>query len=124
LIEAKDRGNTLKREESRFPKWGEDLKTEGKFVEVKIEVQNLGKEATSKWLLGKIADGKGREFKPLPPAEVWDWYPKDNQCFEELLPNSPAKSCTKIYEVAGDSKNLKVKVWAVSGPGNTISLGI
>lgn len=123
LIEVKDRENTLKREESRFPGWGEDLKSEGKFIEVKIEAQNLGKEATSKWLLGNIIDGKGRKFNPIAPMKIWEWYPENNQCFEELSPGSPGKFCTIIYEVAVDSQNLKVEVWAL-GQEKTMSLGI
>lgn len=123
LVEVKDKGNVLKRAESQFPQWGEDMKSEGKFIELRIEAQNLGQKPTKEWLLGDIIDDKGRKFSPMDPMKIWEWYPKDNQCFEELLPGSPGKECTMIYEVAQDSRNSKLEVWAL-GQGITIGLGI
>ena len=43
LIDVKDHGNILKGSESQYPEWHEDITTSGKFIEITLEAENLGK---------------------------------------------------------------------------------
>ena len=125
LISVKDRGNILKASESRYPTIAENKTTTGKFIEITMEVENLGTEMRSVFNLD-IIDDKNREF--IPASDVSEWIPEDKEMFllSNLNPNMP-QQFTDIYEIPTDAIGLKVKVGDLSLWGNKealISLGI
>jgi len=110
---AKDKGNILRGSESKYPERQEDLFTKERFIEVTIGAQNVGKEiiteADKKWSLGEIIDGEGRHFQALK-READPWISEESDCGAALKPAFTPTPCTKIYEVAKVSTDLKVKV--------------
>jgi len=125
LLDVKDRGNILRASESRYPTITKDKTTTGKFIEITMEVENLGTEMKTVSNL-KLVDDKGREF--IPASDVSEWIPEDKELFliENLNPNVP-RQFTLIYEVPADATGLKVKVGDLSLFGEEealISLGL
>ena len=112
LKTAKNKGNVLRGSESKSPKWQKDLTTTEKFIEVTIGAENIGKEKTPNynWDIGEIIDSEGRKFEPLG-SKVSNWIPKESQCGASLKPAFSSIPCTKIYEVAAVSTDLKVRVF-------------
>jgi len=125
LISIKDRDNILKASESRYPTIAKDKTTIGKFIEITMEVENLGTEMKSVSNLD-IIDNKNRKF--IAASDVSEWIPEDKEMFllSNLNPNMP-QQFTDIYEIPADAIGLKVKVGDLSLWGNEkalISLGI
>jgi len=125
LIEVKNRGNILKASESRYPTIAENKTTTGKFIEITMEVENLGTEMKSVTNLD-IVDNKDRKF--IPASDVSEWIPEEKEMFllSNLNPNMP-QQFTDIYELPSDAAGLKVKVGDLSLWGDEealIDLGI
>ena len=125
LIEVKDRGSILKASESRYSTIAESKTTTGKFIEITMEVENLGTEMKSVSNL-KIIDDKNREF--ISSSDVSEWISEGKEMFllSNLNPNMP-QQFTDIYELPIDATGLKVKVGDLSFWGDEeslISLGI
>ena len=125
LIGVKNRGSILKASESRYPTIAESKTTTGKFVEITMEVENLGTEMKSVSNL-KIIDDKNREF--ISSSDVSEWISEGKEMFllSNLNPNMP-QQFTDIYELPIDATGLKVKVGDLSFWGDEeslISLGI
>lgn len=113
LVEAKDRGDTLKASESpRFETYPglPDLTTTEKFIEVTVNAMNTGKEdiQANTWDVLEIIDEDGRKF-PFS-LKLTNWLPVNDRCREGLKPGFTPIPCTKIYEVAKVSAGLKIKV--------------
>ncbi len=108
LVDARDLGSVLKASDSKYPSLSEDKTASGKFVEVTVMVENLGKEMKSVSNLD-LMDDQNREFKPAPDAS--DWIPEDKSLFmlSNLNPNVPFEFID-IYEVPTDAKGFKLKV--------------
>lgn len=112
LLSAKNRGSVLKASESRYysPSFNiaEAKKTTGKFIQIKMEVENLGKDLKSVTSL-TLVDDQGREFTSA--SDVSEWIPEDKELFlfDNLNPNIPTQF-VDIYEVPSDAKGFKVKV--------------
>jgi len=85
----------------KYPEWIGDINTEGKFIEVIFELKNLGKEAEVFSLPSEIYDNENRKFSEF---SFWGY------CGMLLKPGFPAKQCGIIYEVAKDSKGLKIPI--------------
>jgi len=64
LREVKDRGNVLKMSESWNTSLKEDKTTTERFIEITVEVTNVGKDNISgaDWLIKEIIDSQGRKF--------------------------------------------------------------
>lgn len=112
LVNARDRGNILRASDSRYSIIAENKTTSGKFVEVTMEVENLGSEMKSVSSL-KLIDNKNREF--IPASDVSEWIPKEKEMFllSNLNPNMP-QQFTDIYEIPIDAIGLKIKVGDLS----------
>jgi hypothetical protein len=113
LVSARDRGAVLKGRESNYPSITKDkTSSAGKYVELTIEVENLGKDLKSVSNL-KVIDSKGREF--TSSSDVSDWVPRDKGLFllSSLNPNI-AKQFTDIYEIPVDGAGLNVRVGDLS----------
>jgi len=108
LISVKDRGNILKSYESRYPTIAEDKKTTGRFIEITMEVENLGTEMKTVSNL-KIVDDRNREF--TSSSDVSEWISEGKELFilSNLNPNMP-QQFADIYEVPVDAVGLKIKV--------------
>lgn len=125
VISATDRGATLRGSESKYASYASDKTTTGKFIELNMEVENLGKEMKSATGV-KLLDSQNREFSYS--TDVSEWIPDDKQMLvlENLNPNVPFQFMG-IYEVPADASDLKVKVGDLNLFGNKeaiISLGI
>ncbi len=125
LLSAKDRGNTLKASESRYATIATNKTTSGKFVEITIEVENLGSDMKSVTNL-TLVDDKNREY--TSSSDTSEWVPEGKELFllSNLNPNVP-QQFTAIYEVPADASALKVKVGDLELLDNeeaTINLGV
>lgn len=127
LIEAKDRGTVLKASESRYKGIAKDKTADGsgKFIQVRVEVENLGKEMKSVTNL-KLVDNQGREF--TSSSDTSEWVPEGKELYllSNLNPNV-AKEFVDIYQVPADATDLKLKVGDLVVFGNKealISLGL
>ena len=107
-----NKGNILRGSESKYPERQKDLTSKERFIAVTIGAQNIGKETIDKgqWDIGEIIDGAGRKFEFLE-REVEPWLPEENNCGASLKPAFSPTLCTKIYEIAKVSTNLKIKVF-------------
>ena len=114
FIEAKDKGNLLQGSESKNPGSQGDLTTKERFIVVTIGAQNIGKETIppedKNWGIEEIIDGEGRKFEVAGP-EINPWIPAESNCGSLLKPAFSPTPCTKIYEVAKVSTDLKIKVF-------------
>ena len=102
------RGGVLKASESRYPSIAKPKMTNGRFVQVTVEVKNLSKEMVSAGSL-RITDDKGREF--ISSSETSEWVPEEEDMYilDNLNPNI-SSSFTEIYEIPMDATGLKLKV--------------
>ena len=89
-----------------------DLTTTEKFIQVTVGAQNKGTVniESGAWDLGDIIDSEGRKFIALDGYTISPWLPAVNLCKALLKPAFNPTPCTKIYEVSGESTNLKVEV--------------
>ncbi len=112
FLEATDKGSTLTGAKSNNPEWQKDVKTTERFIELIVGAQNVGKVNTERrvWDIGEIVDSEGRNFIPTT-QDVRTWLPQEELCGAVLAPSFEPIPCTKIYEVAKVSKDLKVKVF-------------
>lgn len=109
LEEAKNRGNILKVPEDEIhPR--DDLATAEKFIEVTITAENVGKENTpaGDWKIEELIDSEERIF--YSSKEASPWVPEESKCGISLKPGFTPTLCTKIYEVAKISTDLRVRV--------------
>ena len=119
LVKAVDRGNVLKAPiieyNGQHVSQGENFTTTEKFVQVTISARNIGtRDIAGSWNIGEIIDSEGRVFNPSEKASAW--LPEENDCRSLLKPGFTPSKCTKIYEVAKISKDMKVKVVGVATP--------
>jgi hypothetical protein len=102
---VRNRGSILRGSESNYPEWTKDKITEGKFIEVEMLIQNMGKNTLS-YHYPSLYDEKKREYKTAS-GETYDWIPREKWCWgKDLRPNFSPIDCIEIYEVAKDSTNL------------------
>lgn len=112
LLAVEDKGSILKGAESKYPSWEEDKTTAGKFIEITLEVENVGEITESYISDPNLVDDKNREFKPA--TGVGAWIPEGKELiFADLQPNI-VKEFVLIYEVSKDATGLKVKVDDIS----------
>jgi len=107
---------------TEYDSYTKDLTTTEKFIEVKIGAQNVGKVNMDdgSWDIENIIDSEGREFVPLDNNIVGDWLPEEDLCGTLLKPAFNPTPCIKIYEVAKDSSELKIRV--LTGKDNSDEL--
>lgn len=126
LQEVKDRGNTLKLEECVAPQFlRQDIITTERFIEVKVLVDNIGKDNINPgyWDIKEIYDSEGSKFYSQPAFNFW--VSADSGCSTILKPKFTPTLCSKIYEVAKVSSGLKLEVYFKDSKGQTfIDLGI
>jgi len=108
LISARERGNTLKASESRYATIATDKTTTGKFIEITMEVENVGTDMKSVTSLTLI-DDKNREY--TSSSDTSEWIPEEKGLYilSNLNPNVP-QQFMDIYEVPADASSLRVKV--------------
>jgi len=112
FVKTEDKGGVLRASETEYPEREKDLFTRERFIKVTIGVQNVGKETISReqWDVKELIDGEGRIFE-LMGREADPWIPTESNCGASLKPAFSPTPCTKIYEVAKVSTDLKVKVF-------------
>jgi hypothetical protein len=133
IIDVNDRGNVFDINESKYfepiptaPELAKPLTTEGKFIEVVIEVENVGKEERPIPKPIKLVDDKERKFEShiIPTS----WVEKlEKQCDISLKPGFGACQYVEIYEVAPDSVRLLLGIsggWFSMEPEAFIELGL
>lgn len=105
ILRVRNRGSILKGSESIYYSWNEDRITEGKFIEVEIMVENIGKEPYY-FSVPVVYDDQGRKFTHA--NGVYNWIPETKNCdfMIEIKPGFSPKECIEIYEVAKDSRQL------------------
>jgi hypothetical protein len=110
LVRVEDVGNILLSSAGRNPSSARDATTAEKFIKVTVSAENIGKSETNsgEWDIGEVIDGEGRKF---PYYEKFNnWLPSQNGCRSSLKPGFTPVLCTKIYEVAKISKDLRIKL--------------
>lgn len=114
LENAKDRGEVLEspRDQNPYAAQVPDLTTKEKFIEVTISAENIGKEnlQTGAWDVKELIDGEERRFSYS--AATNPWIPKESNCGALLKPGFSPTLCTKIYEAAKISNDLKVRIFS------------
>jgi cytoskeletal protein RodZ len=106
ILEATDAGQTLE-SDNEFIK---DKQTQGKFIRLRLEVENLSKEQLN-FSEVELVDNQERAFKSSTDVEVMMHVPTEEQCpfFQQLTSNLP-KTCQIMYEVPADAQGIKIKV--------------
>lgn len=100
ILEARDLGKELK-SDNEFIK---PKTTAGKFVLVRLEVENRKTEAATYGGIN-LVDGKGRKFERY--TEQFGFVPEAESCvLKQLNPNLPA-TCSEIFELPADAAGLK-----------------
>lgn len=100
-------GQTLKSDNQFI----EDKTTSGKFVTVSYQVENRDTDKVY-FEAPKLVDAQERKFSDY--NEALSFVPEKERCiFKELNPNVPA-TCTVIYEVAADAKQLMAEVTSLA----------
>jgi len=104
VLSAENLGNILK-SENKFTK---DLKTNGAFIKVRFEIENLSSDMVS-YSGADLADDKERKFKHS--SEAFSFIPDEEQSLivTNLNPNLP-KTITEIYEVPANATGLRFYV--------------
>lgn len=103
ILEAKELGQELKSDNQFI----EAKTTSGKFILVRLEIENRKTEAASYTGINAI-DDKGRTFEVY--NEKFGFVEEDEACiFEQLNPNL-TKVCSEIFELPADAKGIKVGV--------------
>lgn len=106
LLSARDHGSILKGSESKYPTYQEDKTSSGRFIEINIEVENVGTDQET--TIGvELTDSKGRDYSSGPFVE---WIPDDKSILLTTLNPNVTKQFKDIYEVPADAADLKVKV--------------
>lgn len=104
VLEAKDAGNTLPKTDITKEK-----KSNGKYVIVRIEVENQSKDGLS-FSSVDIKDDQDRTFQQSTDFDVSMHIPTDEHCTLEQLNANLPKTCTMIYEVPASAKGFKANV--------------
>lgn len=109
VISVKDRGNKLLAKDSRYAVIAKDKISQGKFIEVKLVVENRGKDLAT-ITSPKLLDSQGREFTDIS-FQVMEWIPENMGFYllENLQPNLP-KELIAFFEVPTDATGLQLKV--------------
>ena len=104
VLSAENLGNILKSEN----KFAKDLKTNGAFIKVRFEIENLSNDMLS-YSGADLADDKERKFKHS--SEAFSFIPDEEQSLivTNLNPNLP-KTITEIYEVPANATGLRFYV--------------
>jgi hypothetical protein len=115
ILSAEDLGNTLK-SDNTFIK---DLKTSGRFVKVRFEMENRSKDLLNYAGLD-LVDSQERSFKNASGA--LSFIPQEEMCvFENLNPNI-VKTCTVIYEIPANASGLHAEVTGLTLLGSAKAL--
>jgi hypothetical protein len=120
IVKVKNRGSMLRGAENFISSWMRDKITEGKFIEVEMTVENVGKEPYSFISYSpEIYDEKKRKFRDI---FALGWIPTEKDCIffhPTIAPGFSPKDCGVIFEVAKDSTNLWLYVpstdWSEKG---------
>ncbi len=112
ILGARNRGKILRAAESRYSFSDDSKTTMGKFIQIFVEVENLGKKMKTVTNLD-LVDDRGRIYASAP--DVSDWIPRKQELFllDNLNPNMPV-IFSDIYEVPEDATGLMVKIGDLS----------
>jgi hypothetical protein len=115
VLEAKTLGQELK-SSNEFIK---PKTTSGKFVLVRLEVENRKSEAAT-YAGIDLVDSKDRTFQRY--AEQVGFIPEEETCILESLNPNISRTCTEIFELPGDAQGVKAKLGdlAVFGSKETL----
>jgi hypothetical protein len=114
VLEAKDLGNKLQSDNEFM----EPLETSGRFVQVRVEVENRGTEAAI-FTDVNLVDNQGRKFEDNSDASIWFVDNKEHCILEQLNPNLP-KVCTMIFELPAGATGLKFQAGDFSFTDNEV----
>jgi hypothetical protein len=103
VLESKDLGKELK-SDNEFMK---PKTTGGKFVLIRLEVENQKDKAAS-YAGVNLVDSKDRTFERY--TEQFGYIPENETCMLEQLNPNIVKTCSEIFELPGDANGIKVKL--------------
>jgi hypothetical protein len=126
IVSVKDHGHDLAAPRAPHEKHAEKIApahSDGRFIEVRFKITNLGKSAQLASTMPKLLDAKGREFAA---------YENDTQFLDEKslaeasLPPGLARDFEEIYEVPADAQGLKIQTQQLApfGHPKMVQLGL
>ena len=103
ITSAQDLGNKLKSGNELI----EDKTTAGRFIKIRFEIENLSNDNLY-FTDFDLVDDQNRTYKSS--SDVLLFIPSNEMCMlQNLNPNIP-KTCTSIFEVPANARNLKAQV--------------
>ena len=103
ITSAQDLGNKLKSGNELI----DDKTTAGRFIKIRFEIENLSNDNLY-FTDFDLVDDQNRTYKSS--SDVLFFIPSDEMCIlQNLNPNIP-KTCTSIFEVPANARNLKAQV--------------
>lgn len=103
VVSAEELGNRLTSDNM----FVDDAVTSGRFVRVRVEIDNRGTSGAPYWG-PSIVDDRGREYEDY--SGQYFFIDDADGCMLLTLNPGLSKQCVHIYEVAGDSQGLQLKV--------------
>lgn len=120
ILTAEDMGNLIT-DDNQFT---DDLKTSGKFIKMRFEIENRSKDMLS--FIGlDLIDNQGRSY--TSSSNTYMFIDDSEMCILENLNPNITKTCTHIYEVPLDAAGLNANAGDLKMFGSTqmlISLGM
>jgi hypothetical protein len=116
ILSAENRGSILTSDNQFI----DDLTTPGKFIRVRLEVENLSNDLLTYGGI-ELIDSQGRSF--VADSDAHAFIPDNEDCsiIENLNPNVP-RVCIEIFDVAANSAGLRAQVGDLELTGDAEAL--
>lgn len=103
VLSAEDAGNTL----SSDNQFIDDKTTSGRFVRVRVELENLSKDMLSYGGF-ELVDEQGREYTRY--SEAFGFIPTEEACVLENLNPNITRVCTEVFEVPAEATSIQARL--------------
>lgn len=103
VLGVTDKGQSLKAQNM----FAEDTTTTGKYIEVLVDVHNIGTDSNTFQRVGGLVDSAGRKFDAIDSGPMY--VPEEYSCtlMDKIQPTF-TKTCALVFEVASDSSGFSI----------------